>query len=359
MESQADRALVLELHAVLSEIDPVRWRDDAAAALRGRLVELNQRLRQRERLAALAGTLEQQLPADDATRTRWLKFKSALQPAYESMATTLRAESIHVPSLRPTNWARSVFHVAGALVSIGLIRLFDGQPWMLFGAAMLYAGTFWTLEVLRRKSATMNQALLKFFKHIVHTHESVRVNSSTWYATALVLLTLTHSPKLCLVAVAVLGVGDPVAAFIGRRFGRIKLIHGRSLEGSLAFWVSGSAFAFALLRLFHPELALGPALAVAAAAAAAARSPSCSACASTTTSRCRSPRRPAPRWPCSRSAEPSPDFRAGQLPDDSMGRAGGSAPGCSSGVYSRGLRLMRKTRKAQFSGASGQAQDVK
>src|SRR5687767_3791976 len=116
----ADEALVLELHQVLSEIDPVRWRDGAAAALRARLVTLQQRLRQRERLAALAGELKHQLPGPDATadaRSRWLAFKKSVLPAYESIAASLRAEKIHVPSLRPTNWARSVFHVAAAAFS--------------------------------------------------------------------------------------------------------------------------------------------------------------------------------------------------------------------------------------------------
>lgn len=266
---QADEALVLELHQVLSEIDPVRWRDDAAAALRARLVALQQRLRQRERLAALAGELEHQLPGPETStdaRTRWLTFKKSLQPAYESIATSLRAEKIHVPSLRPTNWARSVFHVVGAAVSVLLIEILS--PWQLTFAALLYAGTFWFLEFGRRRSEAMNAVLLKFFRHIVHSHESKRVNSSTWYATALVLLTLTRSPVLCLVAVGVLGVGDPLAAFIGRRFGRVRLIHGRSLEGSLAFFVSGTAVAFTLLRVFHSELGLLSALVLAAVAAA-------------------------------------------------------------------------------------------
>jgi dolichol kinase len=267
-EQTADQALVLELHQVLSEIDPVRWHDDAAAALRTRLVELQQRLRQRERLAALAGELEHQLPGPDAapdTRDRWLAFKKSLQPAYEAIATSLRAEKIHVPSLRPTNWARSLFHVTGAAVSVLLIEILS--PTWLTCAALLYAGTFWCLELGRRRSDAMNAALLKFFRHVVHSHEAKRVNSSTWYATALVLLTLTRSPVLCLVGVGVLGVGDPLAAFIGRRFGRVRLIHGRSLEGSLAFFASGALVALALLRAFQPELGFGPALAIAAAGA--------------------------------------------------------------------------------------------
>lgn len=266
-QQPADEVLVLELHQLLSEIDVLRWRDDAAGRLRARLVELQQRLRQRERLAALAGELETQLPGPDAApdaRSRWLAFKKALQPAYESIATKLRAEKIHVPSLRPTNWARSIFHVAGAAVSVLLIEVLP--PLGLTLAALLYAGTFWFLELGRRRSEKMNAALLKFFRHVVHSHEAVRVNSSTWYATALVLLTLTRSQVLCLVAVAILGVGDPLAGLIGRKFGRIKLVHGRSLEGTVAFFLGGGLVAFSLLRLLHPELALLPAVAVVAVA---------------------------------------------------------------------------------------------
>lgn len=272
-ELHADRALVVELHQVLSEIDPVRWRDEAATALRTRLVGLQQRLQDRERLAALADALQTQLPQleqqpQQDLRGRWLAFKKSLQPAYEKIATALRAESVHVPSLRPTNWARSVFHVAGAAVAILLIVLLLGKPWWLTAAAMLYAGTFWTLEILRRQSGAMNDRLMKFFKPVAHAHEASRVNSSTWYATALVLLTLTQSPVLCLIAVGILGVGDPMAAFIGRRFGKIRLMHGRSLEGTVTFFVTGTGVALALLLAFQPALGLGAALAISAVAAA-------------------------------------------------------------------------------------------
>jgi hypothetical protein len=113
-ELHADRALVVELHQVLSEIDPVRWKDDAATALKKRLNDLDGHLQKRERLAPLAGALRTNLQQLDAptpdVRTRWLHFKKTLQPAYESIALSLRAEKIHVPTLRPTNWARSVFH---------------------------------------------------------------------------------------------------------------------------------------------------------------------------------------------------------------------------------------------------------
>ncbi len=269
-EPIADRTLVLQLHGVLSEIDPVRWRDEAASPLRLRLKDLQRHLEQRERLSELAGALRNNLadleaPGPDL-RTRWLTFKHRLQPAYEAIAASLRAQKIHVPTLRPTNWARSAFHVAGAAFAILLIEVIQ-SPWLLTGAALAYAVTFWSMELARRSNPKVNEVLMGFFKPISHTHEASRVNSSTWYATALVLLTLTQSDVLCVIAVAILGIGDPLAALVGRRFGRIKLLHGRSLEGTLAFFISGLLFAFAALRLFHPALGVGAALAICAAAA--------------------------------------------------------------------------------------------
>ncbi len=268
-EPNADRALVLQLHGLLSEIDPIRWRDTAASALKVRLYELQQRLEQRERLASVAGALRTELPTLEAStsdlKTRWLTFKQHLQPSYEAIATSLRAEQIHVPTLRPTNWARSAFHVAGAAFAIVLIELID-SPLLLTCAASVYAVTFWLMELARRRSPRVNRALMGFFKPISHVHEARRVNSSTWYATALVALTLTQSDVLCVVAVSILGVGDPLAALVGRRFGRIKLLHGRSLEGTLTFFISGLLVSFALLRLLHPALAIGATLAICATA---------------------------------------------------------------------------------------------
>src|SRR5690606_22680697 len=89
--------------------------------------------------------------------------------------------------------------------------------------------------------------LMHLFRHISHPHEAHQVNSSTWYATALVLLALTQEARLCLVGVTVLGLADPAAAIVGRRFGRLKLVNGRTLEGSLTFVLIGALASFAAL----------------------------------------------------------------------------------------------------------------
>jgi len=271
-----DHALALQLHGVLSEIDPARWRDEMAQSLRRRLAEIVSRKEATPaspRLAPLVETIKTELPqleqpAPD-TRSRWLAFKQRIQPVYASMAAALQAEKVHVPSLRPTNYARNVFHISAAIAAVVIIELVGSPGWVL-AAALAWAGFAWSCEISRRVSPAINKMLMWFFGPVAHPHETHRVNSATWYATALVVLALTQSTMLCLVGVAVLGVGDPLAALIGRRFGRTKLIHGRSLEGTLGFVVSASVAAFVLLRIFHAaQLGVGASAMLAVSAAVA------------------------------------------------------------------------------------------
>jgi dolichol kinase len=270
-----DRDLTVRAHGLLSDIDPTRWRPERAPGLRAGLTDVAGRMANRRRLEPLRLALVSevaQLPTEpEGQRGRWLAFKQRIQPAYARVAASLRAESVHVPALRPTNHARSLFHVASAAVALTAIVL--ASPAVLQGIAFTFCGLAWTMELARRLDGRINTFLMGCFGKVAHPHEHQRVNSATWYATALVLLALTGSPLLAALAVVVLGVGDPVAGYVGRRYGRVKLVNGRSLEGSLAFL--GSALAAALATTWglgwgrHLSLAQGVGAAAAASLAGA------------------------------------------------------------------------------------------
>lgn len=265
-----DRDLALQLYKVLSEIDPARWRDGMGVILKPKLQDLQFKFAKRPQYAALAQTLKIELPSLD-TKPQWLEFKRRVQSDYIELAKKLRAASIHVPSIRPTNYARNVFHITAAVVAVMLIE-FVANPTIVLAAAAAWAVAGWTAELSRRFSPRANELIMKVFSPVAHAHEVHRINSATWYATALLLLALTQSTLLCVVGVAVLGIGDPAAAIVGRRFGRIKLMHGRSLEGTLAFVATATAATWLILMLFHPlslPVAFGVALGAAVAGALA------------------------------------------------------------------------------------------
>ncbi len=275
------RDVALDLHSLLRDLDPARWRDELEAGarqrveeLQGRIVELQDSFEQKagtysdETLRSLNDTVDslsamigEHMPADGLSmadvRAEWMDFRDSMQPAYEGLADTLRRARIHVPSLRPTNYARNAFHVASAVLCIVLVESVLSPGFMKL-AAFSTAMSAWTMEIGKRRSSRVDRITWWVFGKMGHPYERHRINSATWYTSALLLLSLTGSKTVCAVALAVMGLADPAAGLIGRRFGRIKLVHGRSLEGTAAFVVFGTLASLGALHVWHPEL--GPTL---------------------------------------------------------------------------------------------------
>ncbi|MBC8072732.1 MAG: hypothetical protein IAG13_30710 [Deltaproteobacteria bacterium] len=186
---------------------------------------------------------------------------SGLESAQVETSETIAIAPAAAPA-RPSNPTRSLFHMTSAVVSLSFI-LVVFTPTQLPWVAGSIAAALWTLEALRHPLPRVNVVLMRLFRPIAHASEAERINSGTWYMTALTLLAITRSAWICLVGVAVLGFADPAASFVGRRWGRVELIHGRTLEGGLAFVVAGTVAGTIALELMKPRPELGLALLVA------------------------------------------------------------------------------------------------
>jgi dolichol kinase len=281
--TQSGREIAIELHRLLKEIDPSRWRAELQARAQSRAATIAQMIRDSRaahamedklanlnaRLQELARLMEAHLPARDLPRTEardaWQAFRTRMAPHYENLARGLREHAVHVPSLRPTNYARSAFHVGSGLFALSMIY-WVLSPLGMFIVAAAFASWAWSMEFFRRRSPALNDRLMRAFGKVSHPHEAWRVNSATWYATALLMLSLTGRPLLCAIAVIVLGLADPAAGLIGRRWGRTKLVNGRSLEGSSTFFLVGTLAAFGVATGLY-GLAVLPALILAVSAA--------------------------------------------------------------------------------------------
>lgn len=251
--------LVHELHATLLALDAARFRDAKRAELASRLQTLRDRLSQaaasselgdtaRARFAEIAEHLRSQLPDVSEARERWMRFRDELQPRYEALLVALREHAVHAPSLRPTNYVRNVFHVGNALGVVALLVFLPSQ-WLI-PLASAFFGLAVFLETSRRVSARWNDVLMKLFGPVAHPYEHYRVNSASWYVGALFVLAWMQRPMVAAVGVGVLGLADPAASIVGRRFGRHKLIHGRTLEGTTTFAIVGALVAAAVLLGF-------------------------------------------------------------------------------------------------------------
>jgi dolichol kinase len=271
-----------ELYALLQSIDPVRWRAGVETVARERIQRLRVAVRNlldsqafqqadatarqlQERLRTVSRLLDELAPKGDMA-AEVQRFRARMQPAYAAMAAWLQEHAVDVPTLRPTNWSRSVFHVATGLALFASVQYVMTSSQQLV-ASLVFMGVAWSLEILRKDRPKLNAWLMRGFGPVAHHHEHHRINSATWYGTAMFLMALFGAPRENCIGILVLAFADPTAAYFGRRFGRIRLAATRSLEGTLAFFVAGALVTAAYLAIHHPLVSGGAIVAVSALAA--------------------------------------------------------------------------------------------
>ncbi len=258
------RELAAELHNLLDRIEPAGWSEDRARELRARVSSIQGHLAAllecapaagcAPALAALDSRIGEALPRDDTSSfaaSAWVRFSHEVHPAYEALLRAVAPDAAGGRSLRPTNYARNVFHMIGATSVLFLLSIMPGRPWII-GAALSITIPAWIVEYLRRSRPRFNDWMMWVFGPVAHAHERFRANSASWYATAMTILAFTAPTPAAMMGVAVLGFGDPFAAIVGRRLGRTPIRDGRTLEGSLAFVAFGWAAGVAALAAFAP-----------------------------------------------------------------------------------------------------------
>lgn len=261
---KAARDLTAELHALLSRIEPAGWSEERSREVRARLASFQGHLAallgRAESVPATAGPLQvlgaldaaitASLPGEDeATAAAWTRFSNRIHPAYEALVRAVAPEAAAGRTLRPTNYARNLFHMLGASSVLVILAHLPDRASMI-ALALGVTAPAWIVEWQRGTRPAFNDWMMWLFGPVAHAHERFRVNSATWYATALSLLAVCAPMPAALLGVAVLGFGDPVAAVVGRRFGRTHLRAGRTLEGSLAFVLAGGLAGVVTLALY-------------------------------------------------------------------------------------------------------------
>ncbi len=195
-----------------------------------------------ERVAQNLRVLLQNLPsAPDLKGLR--EARSRLMDSYEHFLNSLRAvepltESALPASLRPRNYVRNGFHVLNALTGVALYQwVFDRHGCLLVLIAVL--AVYATLDITRRLWPRWNEILFdSVFKQITRPRERHQIPAASWYALATFLVVLTSQQTTAQLAVLVLGIGDPAASLVGRKWGRRKLWRRKSLVGTGAFAIA-------------------------------------------------------------------------------------------------------------------------
>lgn len=133
---------------------------------------------------------------------------------------------------------RRLFHLCAGSVFPTLILLFPKEP-VLAGAGGVLAASL-LIEVARRRHDGLNGLLMARLRLLLKDKEARAVLGSTHLLIATVIAIAAFPRPIAALALFFAAIGDPVAALVGERFGRRRLL-GKSLEGSAAFLTAALA----------------------------------------------------------------------------------------------------------------------
>ena len=126
--------------------------------------------------------------------------------------------------------ARKSIHFSSLAIPVGmfLLPLRISQP-LLLGLALFTL----SLDVIRLHVKQARQVFYFVFGRILREHERFNLLGGTYLFLSALISIFAFQRTVAAVSVAYLVVGDTMAALIGRRWGRVRILD-KSLEGSLA-----------------------------------------------------------------------------------------------------------------------------
>lgn len=254
------------------DVDDDGWRASMSSkckALNERLSGLHARLEDHVRGARSAIhelrsalTAYRQGLSEGATMPSLSELEASLTEHYDALVETLRSRRVAIPAEleraleadgdadRAPNLKRAAFHVAMGVACAALYQLVVDKrlALILLGTFVVFFGA---VEILRRYSKSINDFWTdRVFGAVGRPQERYRVNSASYYMWGMALITLFAPKTIVCAALLVLAFGDPMASAVGYRVGLHRFGNGKSLGGTLAFFIVTSLAAGAYLAFF-------------------------------------------------------------------------------------------------------------
>lgn len=159
---------------------------------------------------------------------------------------------------------RKSLHLTGVLVPVSYLLFGKDATLTLIGVAFfvfVVLEPFRIIEALRDRIKERLrlyvyddviervEKLERQIDEITREHERYRVAAHIYFAAAAFIVVYFFPKNIAIGAIAVATIGDALAAIIGKSFGRHRFKNGKSVEGSLAYFLSGVFILWPLVGL--------------------------------------------------------------------------------------------------------------
>jgi dolichol kinase len=189
------------------------------------------------------------------------EFLTSMGRRYDELMETLRSRRLTLPAElerelaeltedRTPKLKRAAFHILMGVACAGLYQfvLDKRLALTLLGSFVLFFGA---VELLRRYSKPLNDFWTdRIFGAVGRPQERYRINSASYYMWGMALIAVFAPKPIVCAALLVLAFGDPIASAVGHRISLYRFKNGKSLGGTLAFFVATSLLAGLYLALY-------------------------------------------------------------------------------------------------------------
>lgn len=146
----------------------------------------------------------------------------------------------------PQPW-RKLFHAFNATVIASTLILWNPSRTVAVVTLVAITGMLLAVDLARLAYPTLNELFFRTLIRLASPREERGIASSTWYAMGILAAVALFPRAEAISAIFVMGLADPAAGYVGRRFGKRPFMGG-TLEGSAVFF----AASLAVLILRHP-----------------------------------------------------------------------------------------------------------
>lgn len=160
----------------------------------------------------------------------------------------------------PFNLQRKIFHGIGLLVPVifyfNLLDYVPGfenflEPTRSLGFFILSTGfvSLVVIELLRFNNPAMQSLFLKVAGRLIKEKEAEKINAAVPYILALSLVCAFLPRDIVALCLLYLTFGDPIAAYIGEKYGTIRFYNGKSLQGTIGAMIGSSVIGIVFMAI--------------------------------------------------------------------------------------------------------------
>lgn len=141
--------------------------------------------------------------------------------------------------------ARKIWHVCAVF---SMFAVWVSSPYWV-SMTLLVVGwlLFVPLDFLRHRNPGMNRSISNVFRPIMRSTEVNRLAGTTYLITGALIITLLFNRGVVSLSLLFLAFADPIASYVGIKYGKDKLFGHKSVQGFVAAFVVCSIVCFVFL----------------------------------------------------------------------------------------------------------------